>query len=195
VSISAAQAREYLEKQGYAPPDAQGGKAMLSYMLLLLLHCTPPNIIPKGIRAVTKLLESKEAGQTTDKIVATVMQKLDLMIEHMSRKANLAEAAISDTRLAVDQLYRTGEEMRDELQHGMEAAKEEIQKIMESFHNDINKLTEVAARPTNSNICRGTEQLITSIAPQHPHQVQDQRETGTNRHRSIHRAQPYQRAH
>jgi len=89
---------------------------MLSYMLLLLLHCTPPNIIPKGIRAVTKLLESKEAGQTTDKIVATVMQKLDLMIEHMSRKANLAEAAISDTRLAADRLYRTGEEMRDELQ-------------------------------------------------------------------------------
>jgi len=30
---SAEQAQEYLEKQGYAPPDAHGSKAALSYPL------------------------------------------------------------------------------------------------------------------------------------------------------------------
>ena len=148
-SISAAQAQEYLEKQGYAPLDVQGSKAILSYTLLLLLHCAPPNILPKGIRAVTKLLESEEVGQTTDKIVAAIMQKLNLMIKHMGRTADLAE--VNDTRLAVDWLHRTGEEMRDEFQQGMEAINEEIQKITESLHNDVSKLTEVAARPASSN--------------------------------------------
>src|SRR5882724_8953934 len=49
--------REYLEKEGYTPPDVQGGRAKLSYMLLLLLHAAPPIILPKGIRAVMTLLE------------------------------------------------------------------------------------------------------------------------------------------
>ena len=31
--LLAEQAQEYLEKQGYAPPNAQGGKAALSYTL------------------------------------------------------------------------------------------------------------------------------------------------------------------
>ena len=92
----------------------QGSKATLSYMLLLLLHCAPPNTLPKGIRAVARLLESKEAGWTTDRIIPTVMQKLNLMIKHMGRTADLAE--VNDTRLAVDWLYRTREEMRDKLQ-------------------------------------------------------------------------------
>jgi len=124
---------------------------MLSYMLLLLLHCAPPNILPKGIRAVTKLLESEEASRTTDKIIAAVMQKLNPMIKHMSRMADLAEAAVSNTRL-----YRTREEIRDEVQQGVEATKEEIQKITESFHNDISKLTEMAAGPTNGNTSEAT---------------------------------------
>ena len=48
----AAQVREYLEKEGYAPPDVWVGRAKLSYTLLLLLHTAPPSILPKGIRAV-----------------------------------------------------------------------------------------------------------------------------------------------
>jgi len=39
-------------------------------------------------------------------IIAAVIQKLDPVIKHMGKMANLAEAAISDTRLAVDWLYR-----------------------------------------------------------------------------------------
>ena len=73
---SAMQAPDYLEKQGYAPPGTQGCKASLSYTLLLLLHCMPPNFLPKGIRAVATLLEREEVGQTADTIVAAVMHKL-----------------------------------------------------------------------------------------------------------------------
>src|SRR5882724_10042082 len=51
----AVQVQEFLEKEGYALPDARGGKAMLSYTLLLLLHPAPPNLLSKGIRAVTTL--------------------------------------------------------------------------------------------------------------------------------------------
>jgi len=39
--LSVEQAQEYLEKQGYAPPDAYGGKATLNYTLQLLAHCAP----------------------------------------------------------------------------------------------------------------------------------------------------------
>src|SRR5882724_3235100 len=74
-STSAAQAREYLEKQGYTLLDAQGRLATLSYMLLLLVHCASPNILPKGIRAVTKPLESEEVGQTTAMIVLPSCKK------------------------------------------------------------------------------------------------------------------------
>src|SRR5882724_7512480 len=69
---TAAHAREFLEKEGYAPPDTWGGRAKLSYMLLLLLHAAPPSILPKGIRAVVMLLECKENTCTTD-IIATAV--------------------------------------------------------------------------------------------------------------------------
>ena len=61
-TTTAAQVREFLEKEGYTPPDARGGKASLSYTLLLLLHAEPPNLLSKGIRAVATLMECEEAG-------------------------------------------------------------------------------------------------------------------------------------
>jgi len=83
-STSAAQAREYLEKQGYTPPDEQGGKASLSYTLLLLAHCALPSILPKAIRAVAAVLEHEEANHTADTIVAAVMRKLDPALNLMT---------------------------------------------------------------------------------------------------------------
>jgi len=115
----AAQAQEYLEKQGYVPPDAKGGKDMLSYILLLLLHATPPNVLPNGIRGVTTLLEHEEVIQIANMIVVTVMQKLDPVLELMDHAAEMVQEADSNTRKVEDQLYRMGEEMRDELQKGM----------------------------------------------------------------------------
>src|SRR5882724_11235796 len=79
------------------------------------------------------------------------MQKLNLANEHIGKTADLAEAAINDTRLAVDCLYRTREEMRDDLQEGMETTKEDIQTITESLHNYLSKLMEAAVRSTSSN--------------------------------------------
>jgi len=127
-----AQAREYLEKQGYAPPDTQGGRATLSYSLLLLLHCTPQNVLPKGIRAISMLLQHEEAGQSADTIVAAIMHKLDAMLKHMVHMANVVQEAVNDTRKATDHLYRTGEEMRDELQKGMEAVRKTYKELQMS---------------------------------------------------------------
>jgi len=46
---------------------------MLSYILLLLLNAIPPNVLPKGIRAVATLLEHEEVIPTADTIVAAIM--------------------------------------------------------------------------------------------------------------------------
>ena len=102
----ALQAREYLEKEGYAPPDEWGGRAKLSYMLLLLLHAVPPSILPKGIRAVIMLLECEETTHTTDIIAATILRKIDLVLELMGQAADQTQGAALDARKAVDRLYR-----------------------------------------------------------------------------------------
>ena len=109
----AVQVQEFLEKEGYALPDARGGKAMLSYTLLLLLHPAPPNLLSKGIRAVTTLMECKEARQSTETIVAMVLWKLDPVLNAIDHAVDQAQGAMADTRKAADQLYRTVEEMRD----------------------------------------------------------------------------------
>ena len=62
LTTMAAKAQEFLEKEGYTPPDERGGKALLSYTLLLLLHNVPPNLLSKGIRVVATLMEPEEAG-------------------------------------------------------------------------------------------------------------------------------------
>ena len=46
---------------------------------------------------------------------------------------------------AVDQLYTTGEEMRDELKKGMDEAKEDIQRTMEGLRDEVSRLTEAAS--------------------------------------------------
>src|SRR5882724_8082141 len=152
------QARENLEKEGYALLDAWGGRAKLSYMLLLLLHAVPPSILPKGIRAVTTLLELEEAAHTTDIITATVLCKIELVLDSMEKVANQAQGTVSDTRMVADQLYRTGEETRDELQKGMDAAKEDIQRAMEFLKDEVRKLNETAASATNDMGVLGSHQ-------------------------------------
>src|SRR5882724_4891904 len=125
---TAAQARKYLEKEGYALPDVWGGRAKLSYMLLLLLHAAPLSILPKGIRAVATLLECEETTCTTEVVAAAIMHKIDPALESMEKAANQAQGAALDTRMAADRMYRMGEETRDKLQKGAEAASEEMQR-------------------------------------------------------------------
>ena len=73
------------------------------------------------------------------------MLKLDPVLERMDHAADVAQEAVRDTRKAADCLYRMGEEMRDELQKGIEAAMEEIQRLTEDIKDKVSKLTEVAA--------------------------------------------------
>jgi len=103
---SAQQAQEYLEKQGYTPPDVQGSKAPLSYTLLLLAHCTLPSLLPKAIRPVAAVLECEETTKTTNTIVAAVMHRLNLVLNLIYHVADMAQEAIEDTRKAADWLYR-----------------------------------------------------------------------------------------
>jgi len=102
LTTMAAQVREFLEKEGYAPPDARGGKASLSYTLLLLLHAAPPNILSKGIRVVATLMECEEAGRSAETIAAVVMQKLDPVLTAIDHVAGQVQGATADTSKATD---------------------------------------------------------------------------------------------
>ena len=148
---TAVQAREYLEKEGYTSPDARGGRAKLSYMLLLLLHAVPLSVLPKGIRAVAALLEREEAGCTADVIAAAVLHKIDLVLNSIGKAAKQTQGAASDTRLVADCIYRTGEETRDELQKGLGEATEDIQKAMVHLKDEVSKMN-VAAVPATSRM-------------------------------------------
>jgi len=154
----AAQAREYLEKEGYAPLDMWGSKAKLSYTLLLLLHAVPLSILPKGIRAVATLLECEEKAHTTDIITATILRKIDPALESLEKVADQAQGAASDTRMAVDRMYRRGEETRDELQKGVEAANEDIQRAMECLKAKVSKLIENTVEVMNDSNESGDRQ-------------------------------------
>jgi len=133
---SAEQAQDYLEKQGYAPPDAHSGKAALSYTLQLLAHCAPSTILPKALRVITILLEHESSANTADMIAATILCKLDPMLQFMDHAADTMQA-VENTRKAADHLYRTGEETRDELQKCLEVMKDNLLRTMEDIKEHI----------------------------------------------------------
>jgi len=152
------QVREYLEKEGYAPLDEWGGRAKLSYMLLLLLHSMPPSILPKGIRAVVMLLECEENTCSADAIATAVLCKIDPVLESMGQAADQTKGSASDARKVADRLYRMGEETRDELQKGMEMAKDNIQRATEALKDEMTKLNEVTAKvPTGTGKVGGCQ--------------------------------------
>jgi len=118
------------------PAGTQGDKASLCNTLLLLAHCTPSNILPKGIRAVATLLKHDEITKTTDTIVTTVMCKLDPILELVYHAADSAQKATMDTMVTADHLYRTGEETRDKLQRNLEVMREDIQMLADCIKNE-----------------------------------------------------------
>ena len=78
---------EYPEKQGYAPADAQGGKASLKPHTPLS-HCAPANVLSKGIRSVATILERGAAVQAADMIITNMMGRLDpilVLMDHAER--------------------------------------------------------------------------------------------------------------
>jgi len=81
IIANAKQAWEYLKKQGYALTDTQGNHTSLSYTLLLLAHCAPPNVLPKGMRAVTTLLELEATNQTAELIAISLMKRISPLLD------------------------------------------------------------------------------------------------------------------
>ena len=146
---TAVQVREYLAKEGYASPDTWGGRAKLSYTLLSLLHAVPQSVLPKLIRAVVTLLECEEAVCTTDTITAAILHKIDLALNLMGKAADQMQGVASGTRMVADWLYRTGEEMRDELQKGADMAFKDIQKATACLKDEVRKLNVAAVSATN----------------------------------------------
>jgi len=142
---SAEQAQNYLEKQGYAPPNIHGGKAALSYTLQLLAHCAPSTILPRVLKVVAIILEHELANDTAHTIADSVLHKLGLMLLLMDHVMDTMQEAVEDTRKAADHCYRTGEETRDKLQKGLETTKDDLLKTAEDIKDGISKLTEAAA--------------------------------------------------
>ena len=60
----------------------QGGRAMLSHTLLLITHHALSNILPKGIRAVTTILEQETIVKMADVVIANVMVRLPHIQTH-----------------------------------------------------------------------------------------------------------------
>jgi len=67
----------------------------------------------------------------------------------MEKAADQEQGASSDTRMAADHMYRTGEDTRDELQKGVEVASEEIQRATKCLKAKVSKLIENAATVSN----------------------------------------------
>jgi len=142
VLSSEKQAWEFLERQGYAPTDVQGNQALLSYTLLLLAHCVPPSILPKGIRAVATLLEQEVAAQNTELIAIAIMRQISLLLDLSNHAAEIIDEATKHTQQAADRIYSTCEEARDEINKATENATNEISSAIENIKGDISKATE-----------------------------------------------------
>ena len=84
---TAEQARDYLDKQGYALKDVQGDRAMLSHTLLLLTHHALSKILPKGIRAVATILEQETIVKMAVAVITNVMAQLNPIFELMDNAA------------------------------------------------------------------------------------------------------------
>jgi len=114
-------------------------------MLLLLAHCVSLNILPKGIRVISTLLELEETMKASDMLMLAIMCRLDPSLDLMVQAMDQICDAVGDTRNTTDHLYRTFKEIRDDLQCDIEAVKEEIQKVVDSIKDETGKLAEVAA--------------------------------------------------
>src|SRR5882672_7647140 len=102
-------ARDFLEKHGYVPTDTQGNKASLVYSLLLLAHCTPSSILPKGIRAVATLLELETTTQCMEAVSLHVIKRLDPFLAIAEHTAKIVQEATVEARQVADRLYSTCE--------------------------------------------------------------------------------------
>ena len=140
ILVNAKQAQEYLEKQGYALADAQGNRTSLSYTLLLLAHCAPPSILPKGMRAVATLLELETADQSAKIIATSVMNRINPLLDLTLHTTETIEETTKHTRQAADRMFNTCEEARDEIYKVTECAANDLSTTIESIKGDMDKI-------------------------------------------------------
>jgi len=133
------QAHEFLEKEGYTPADANRARALLTYTLLLLTHCMPPNILPRGIQAVMTLLEHEETSKVVEAMALLVMRRVDLLVNLMEHATKSVQESVMDTRGAATMMYNTWEEVRDEVQKVVDAAKEDLQGTVKETKEELQK--------------------------------------------------------
>ena len=115
-------------------------------------HCTPLNTLPRGIRVITTLLEHKESTRTSDAIISAVMCRLDPMIDLRDQVADVVQEVVGKTRKVEDCLYRTPEEVRDELQCGLELVREDIKQSAECVKNKTIKLAKAVTMPSTTPV-------------------------------------------
>jgi len=96
------------------------------------------------------LLERKETTCTAETIAVAVLRKVDPVLELLEKAVDQAQGTALDTRSAADQLYRMGEDTRDEIQKGLETAKEDIQRATECIKDEVSKLKGLAEAATNT---------------------------------------------
>jgi len=130
---------KFLERQGYIPADAQGNKSMLTHTLLLIAHCTPPSIIPKGIQVVATLLENEAAANTTEGVTVTVKKKFGPLLSSVEQVTDTMQSTIMDTRQATNMLFNTCKDAQGEIYKAAEALKDEVQKAIEGMRDEVHK--------------------------------------------------------
>ena len=108
------------------PKDVQGNGTMLVHMLMLLAHCMPHGVLPRGIRTVATILESEARARTADTVATNVVKRIDPLLELVEGTADTTQGIMTDTRRATNMLYSTCEDVRDEIHKAAEQAKEEL---------------------------------------------------------------------
>jgi len=136
------QACDYLEEQGYMPKDTQGNKTTLMHMLLLLAHCAPHGMLPRGIRAIATILENEAATKNADTVTTNVTKRIDPLLELIKEVTDTMQGVMTQARKAADMLYSTCEDVRDEIHKAAKCAKEELQKTADRARDEMFKATE-----------------------------------------------------
>ena len=119
VLSSTKQAHDYLETQGYMPKDTQGNRMTLAHTLLLLAHCAPQAMLPRGIQAVATILENEAATKMADAVVANIAKRTN-PLELVEEVADTMQGVMTELRKAANMLYSTCEDIRDEIHKAAE---------------------------------------------------------------------------
>jgi len=149
-------ARDFLDKNGYTPKSDSTTIETLSYALLSLTHSATYKTLQDEAQAITILLELESTKRTGEGIVSYIIQKLSLIIDSAEDALTGVNTATEDIWSAVDRLYSTWEETRDEIQKSVEGINAAIENTKPTAQNPPPPATDT------SYIAALTRQLLLS---------------------------------